>query len=534
MAGCGSSGGGGSGSLAQTVGDGDSGNVQTSASAMEVGDVLYAGISNGSGSISFSSVSASAAFELLLQSQATDSTSRTVSLANLSSAGKMLGLPDPLENPDLSHSLQTEFEANLREEERALLNAPWNGGVSKSFSASKSVGGGGGVEAALSLNDTDTFRVLTSLTDVTQYTSVTATVKCVNDTVAIYIDDEITETNPSDLTQGDIDSLCTIYKTALETEVDIFGGISDINGDGVAVALITPAVNRLGASGGGIITGFFYAGDLFDRSDSIPASNEREIVYLVSPDANGVYGSKISRSFAMSNFLPAVFPHEMQHLISYYQHTIVRVGASEESWLNEALSHFIEDLVGYGRENYSRYDLFLASPQSYGVVTSGSPSLAQRGAGYLFLRYLYEQSGNSSAFLSALVKTNKTGAANIVNAYPASSGDFDEMGEFLKNWAAALAYTDRGLTSGTRFKYKARTFNSTTGNYHGVCMICLANDGRSTVLDGPSYSTYNGAANYSITGTATRFLRVPAPSPSSISISSNSAASPAAILIRTE
>lgn len=511
---------------------------------MSAGDVVFAGLTNGSGTISFSGAPSTATYELLVQSQATDDVSRTMTLGSLNAAGKSLGLPDPMVDPVWSsqpQSVQTQFEAVLRDEERFLLNAPWtepaNGSAnesdSKSLSIGKSVGGEvPGPSATVSVNDTDTFRVLSSLTDVTQYSAVTATVKCVNDTVAIYVDDEITSTNPADLPQADIDSLCAIYKTSLTTESGIFGGYPDINSDGVAVALITPVVNRLSGSGGGVVTGFFYAGDLFVRSGSIPASNHREIVYLVSPDSAGTYGTKITNAFAMSNFLPPVFPHEMQHLISYYQHTIVRAGSAEDNWLNEAISHFTEDLVGYGRENYSRYDLFLASPQSNAVVTSGSPSLAQRGAGYLFLRYLYEQSGKSNTFLGNLVKTTNTGVNNIVASY-AGSGDFDEMGEFLKNWAVALAYTDRGLTSGTRFKYNARTFDNDTGNYQGACMICTPSDGRSTILDGPTYSTYSGAANYGVVGTGTRFLRISSP-PSSISFSSSSGASPAAAVLRTQ
>lgn len=539
LAECGSGGGGGGSSTsaaAQTTGSGTGGSTAGSVGAMSVGDVVFSEVSSGSGSISFSGASSGSTYELLVQSQATDNTSRTVTLGSLNAAGKSLGLPDPMVDPVWSsqpHSVQTQFEGVLRDEERFLLNAPWSGSSSKSVSAGKSSGDGvPAPSATVSVNDTDTFRVLSSLSDVTQYSTVNATVKCVNDTVAIYIDDEITSTNPSDLSQADIDNLCAIYKTALTTEVSIFGSYPDLNSDGVAVGLITPVVNRLSGSGGGVVTGFFYAGDLFARSGSIPASNYREIVYLVSPDSAGVYGTKISNAFAMSNFLPPVFPHEMQHLINYYQHTIVRAGSAEDNWLNEAISHFTEDLVGYGRENYSRYDLFLDSPQSNAVVTSGSPSLAQRGAGYLFLRYLYEQSGLSSTFLGNLVKTTNTGVNNIVAAY-AGSGDFDEMAEFLKNWAVALGYTDRSLTSSTRFKYNARTFNNSTGNYQGVCLICTPSDGRSTILSGPTYSTYSGAANYGVVGTGTRFLRISSP-PSSISLSSSSSASPAAAVLRTQ
>lgn len=506
---------------------------------MAAGDVMYVGFSGISASVSFSG--ASGTYQLLLQSQATDAASKSVTASD-TNVSKSIGLGDPLVDDVMkseSESVQNQLEAILRNEERFLLNVPWNGSVSQpvstngTVSAGKSVGGGSGVSPSLSVNDSDTFRVLKSLSDVTQYRTVTATVKCVNDTVAIYVDDEISSTNPSDLSQANINTLCSEFKDSLATTSSVFGSYPDINNDGVAVALITPAVNRLGASSGGIVTGFFYSGDLFARSSSIPASNYREIVYLVSPDSGGVYGTKITNAFAMSNFLPAVFPHEMQHLINYYQHTIVLSGDAEEDWLNEALSHFTEDLVGYGRENYSRYDLFLDSPQSYAVVTSASPSLAQRGGGYLFLRYLYEQSGSSSTFLKNLVQTTNTGINNLVAAYPSKPSDFDSFGEFLRRWAVALAYTNAGLTTNSKLTYNARTYNNSTGNWQGVCMICSAEDGRSTVLSGPSFGTYSAGTSYTIKASATRFLNLSS-TPSSLSLTGASGSSPAAIILKTK
>ncbi|MDO8527478.1 MAG: hypothetical protein Q7T03_07320 [Deltaproteobacteria bacterium] len=538
--GCGSGSSGGGTAAAQSVTTGSGGTTSSAPASMSVGDISIPDFSGSSATISFSGVPSGSTYELLIQSQATDTSSRTYVLGDLNLVEKSLGVSNALSDEVLSDgsaTVQAKLDGLMRNEENLLADFAVEGAaksVSKSagVSVSKASGDPPPPSVALSVNDTDTFRVLSSLSDVTQYTEVTATVKCVNDTVAIYVDAEIDSTNPADFTQANANTLCASFKTSLTTVTGVFGGFADINSDGVAVALITPAVNRLGASNGGIVTGFYYAGDSFTRSSSIPASNYREIVYLVSPDSAGVYGSKISNSFAMSNFLPAVFPHEMQHLISYYQHVTARGGAAEEYWLNESISHFVEDLVGYGRENYSRYDLFLASPQSYSLVSTASTGLAQRGAGYLFIRYLYEQSGNSATFLNNLVNTTRVGTANVVAAYPSPPSDFNEFGEFLKRWSVALAYTNRSLTSSAKFQYNARTINSSTNNYEGVCMICTASDGRGTILSGPSFGTYS-ASNYSLRGTATRFLRLSS-SPSSVTITPASGSSPAAVILRTQ
>lgn len=517
------SGGGGGGS-----GGGGGGSVASSPAGMSVGDAVF-----GSGSVSFGGASGS--YELLVQSQATSGSTNTITVTSVGGAGKSFALTELEEEPEseLSEDLSTShtlLENTLRGEEDFLINAPWNEEISQT--TPEAAGQDSETSAALTVGSQETFRVLNSLTDVTQYVEVTAQVMCVNGEVAVYVDTEVLNNNPGDLPQSDIDTLCDIYRRDLPAERDFFGGYPDINGDGVVTALITSQINKLGGSGGGIITGFFYSGDLFARSSSIPSSNQREIVYLVAPDSAGLYGPRVSRGFAMSNFLPAVFFHEVQHLISYYQHTIVRTGSSEASWLNEAMSHLAEDLVGYGRENYSRYRLYLASPQSYALVSSGGPNLAQRGAGYLFLRYLYEQSGKSAVFLRNLIQTSATNVSNIEQAFPSAPSDFDEMEEFLRNWVVALGYTNRSLTSGTRFQYQPRTTNATTGNYEGVCMICNAGDGRGTTLTGPAYGTFSDSTIYSVRGTGTRFLRV-SPVPSSISISGSSGAVPQAIILRT-
>ena len=496
---------------------------------MGTGDVVYADLSGGSGKVSFPS---SGTFEVLLQSQATGSSTNTFTLTSISASGKSLGLgnvesdltldPPPLSSQDL-------LDSTLRDQESAAANETWGQGMSKSLSSVKSVSKGvdPGVSPAVSVGDTANLYVLDSLTDTSKCVTITATVKYVSSEVAIYIDNEILSGNPADLPQSDIDSLGAVYTSQLPDERSWFGTYSDIDKNGVAIALISSQVNKLGSSGGGIVTGFFNSDDL---SGSGSCSNSKEIVYLVSPDSGGLYGTKISNSFYMSNFAPAVFPHEMQHLINHYQGVILKGRSAETGCLNEGLSHLAEDLVGYGRENYSRYNLFLTSPQSYSACSS--TSLAGRGAIYLFLRYLYERSGSSKTFLKSMVQSTTTGYDNIVAAYPDKSSDFDSMGEFLRQWAVALGYSDR-ITTGTKFKYNARVKNSTTGNWEGACMTCKSEDGRGTTLTGPSYGTYSAGTSYRVKDGATRFLKING-NPSSLDFSGTAAAKGHTIILRTQ
>jgi hypothetical protein len=221
------------------------------------------------------------------------------------------------------------------------------------------------------------------------------------------------------------------------------------------------------------------------------------------PDPSGTWGTSVSKSFAISNLLPAVFPHELQHAISYNEHVFVSGGQAEENWLNEGISHFMEDYYGYGVENPSRYAMFLSSPSTYGVVTSGSPNLMERGAAYLFLRYLYEQADDGEAFLKNLYSSKK-GVENLEDAFDGPA-DMDDFSEFMARWTVALAMTDRGVSSDPRYVYRTRTIDQNTGNFVGACIECEANDNRGTELDGVNMNSYFGYHSAKIDASAMTF-----------------------------
>jgi len=356
---------------------------------------------------------------------------------------------------------------------------------------------------AVAVGESETFRVLSSLTSTTSYVEVEGQARCVGDNVVFYVDVDVPEASLSD---ADIEELCGDFDVMAGEEQDLLGDPSDVDGDGKVHVLMTKQINQLGALGGGIITGYFYAGDLYAQSSSNPVSNEREVIYTMVPDPDGTWGSTISHSFAMSNLLPAVMPHELQHAISYNQHVFVNGGSTEENWLNEGMSHFIEDYLGVGNENPSRYAMFLASPSTYGVVTQGSPNLLERGASYLFLRYLYEQASDGEQFLQSLVQTSKRGVTNLEAAF--NGEDMSSFSEMMARWTIALAMTDRGISQDARYVYRSRVANSLTGNWHGVCLECDADDNRGTELDGVNLNTYFGYHTASIDASAMKFYEM--------------------------
>ncbi|MEZ4457292.1 MAG: hypothetical protein R2882_12215 [Gemmatimonadales bacterium] len=53
----------------------------------------------------------------------------------------------------------------------------------------------------------------------------------------------------------------------------------------------------------------------------------------------------MSRSTALNNIKPTLI-HELQHMISWNRRVTLGGGTSEETWLNEAMSHYAEELGG--------------------------------------------------------------------------------------------------------------------------------------------------------------------------------------------
>ncbi|HEY9190403.1 MAG TPA: hypothetical protein VIM88_06010 [Sulfurovum sp.] len=96
---------------------------------------------------------------------------------------------------------------------------------------------------------------------------------------------------------------------------------------------------------GGVI-GFFWAKDNFIASstDGTTGSNERVMFYIDSVMfANG------ETTWSIDDYWPkevvSTLAHEFQHMIHFYQKTILRINENTETWLNEMLSESTEDLV---------------------------------------------------------------------------------------------------------------------------------------------------------------------------------------------
>ena len=393
------------------------------------------------------------------------------SLPSLSALNAVLeGNEEADPEPSQFHQVLREFEGGLSESDDYRP-------VRRSSLAALTKG--------LEVGDLETFKVLSTMTSLTRYETVEAELRVATPNIDFFVETDSAE----HISDADLESLADSFEgIILPRDRSLFGDESDINGDGRITVLMSCITNRM-ATSGGIVTGFFFPGDLYADSSSNPASNEREIFYTLVPDPEGRCGVPISAEFATQNILPGVLAHEFQHMISFNNHVLLGKGATEEPWLNEAMSHLAEDLCGFGQENPSRVKLFLDQPSATSLIPSTSPRLAERGASYLFLRYLYEQHPEGERFVTELSAGSQRGIQNVLSAFGSNDASLDEFPEMIGRWAITLALSNTGIVSDPAYNYRPRGIDPETGNSTGICLRCDTADGRGTVLNGPAIST---------------------------------------------
>ena len=270
----------------------------------------------------------------------------------------------------------------LRAEERALSAIPVELRSTRPFRK----------QATPAMGSTRTF-TFAELGNVASDRMITATLVALNDDALAYVD-----TTPSDsadvVTTADIQAILDRFSSSSLSLVNTtFGGPSDIDGDGKLLFLFTPVVDEVGGFGG-----FFRSASLFETS--------------VGGDGNIADMMYLSPSQGIDSY-NALLAHEYQHLVNYNQHVLINGGDGEESWLNEALSHFTEDLVGGHVDggNPGRIEKFLSTPEAFRLNGDAFANSGIRGGAYLSLQTMIDLYGGSIP--SSLVSSANIGIENI-------------------------------------------------------------------------------------------------------------------------
>ena len=353
-----------------------------------------------------------------------------------------------------------DFRGRLRATERELMRR----GLARATPE-----GGVSLFAEPQLGDERRFWVLNteptgSVLDLTSddFTRVTAVLKFKGPHTLLYVD---RQAPANGLTDSDLELLGQVYDRRLyDADVDFFGAPTDLDGNGRVIVLLSPVVNGLTPRNArGVVVGFFFALDLFSRNASgcqnpdtgfspCQFSNEGELFYGMVPDPNGTF-SDARTVQRVKELMPGVMVHETQHMISF-RYKAFETGASELEtlWLSEGLAHMAEELGGdevdaagqteiandLYRSNFDRAAFFLQRPDTASLtVVSGPGNLPERGASWLFLRWLGDQYGDF--LFRDLTQTALNGVDNV----EAQTGE--PFFRLFADWAVMLWTEDQAI-----------------------------------------------------------------------------------------
>lgn len=254
-----------------------------------------------------------------------------------------------------------------------------------------------------------TFKTCRTVT-CSQFDDVPARARYVGNKAAIYMEIDVpTADTLLEVDYQDLGRTFDLYHYPINAAA--FGAESDLDGNERVVILLTKSVNNLTPDcTNGRVLGYFYGADLTNG----PNSNQGEIFYTLVPSPATATCSAMSRTSAVRIIKPTLI-HELQHMINWNQRVIRRGLGSEETWLNEALSHFAEELggrlipdeecPGYSscRSQYvsgniiNSYD-YMVDPESHFLIypISSNGTLEERGASWLFLRWVVDHFASDS------------------------------------------------------------------------------------------------------------------------------------------
>ena len=345
-------------------------------------------------------------------------------------------------SPGLESDVGVLWDARLRqlEEERTVERSGLPGEDKSRLAAV--------LQPVPQVNDVRDFQVFRAPGD---FATVTATARYVGERAALFVD---SEAPAGGYTQLDLktfsDQIDDVIWPVVTAE---FGVPSDLDGNDRIVILFTPQVNALTPRGAtGFVGGFFFGLDLLLGEEG---SNGGEVFYALAPDPNGVFSDPRPKS-SLTEITPAVLAHEFQHMVNFNQRVLERgAPANEAVWLSEGLAQFAEELVARAYEDAqddvnvelfragvrTRARRYLTEPDNVSlIIASGRGSLAERGAGYLYVAYLTDRFGGD--LVGRLVRTTRTGVENV----EAETGV--NWADGLSDWWGAIVLDGPGPESG--------------------------------------------------------------------------------------
>lgn len=175
---------------------------------------------------------------------------------------------------------------------------------------------------------------------------------------------------------------------------------------------------------GGSVIGYYSSADEYSRLAN-EFSNEKEMFYINLAWLNG------TDNFA---FYETVLAHELQHMIHWRQ------DRSEETWLNEGLSTYAQEVAGYPADMlYANRFVLQPDTQLNGWNEVSVGNTEHYGAAYLFIAYFAQRFGPE--LTRAVVAEPANGIAGI-DAALAAAGRPERFADVFADWVVANYVAD--------------------------------------------------------------------------------------------
>ncbi|MEM6733923.1 MAG: hypothetical protein AAF658_20340, partial [Myxococcota bacterium] len=232
-------------------------------------------------------------------------------------------------------------------------------------------------------------------------------------------------------------------------------GALDRDGSGALNVFFSESLPSLFSIDG--LAGLFDVGDFLPAGDPAANGNEMDLLVAVPPttgvdlascQTNGCTAGEIPFEFAL-----ATLSHEYQHLVSFARRAAERdtlaLSSQETLWLDEGLSHTIEDLVGYGNSTQEVVAQLFSEFDTENRWAVTEDSIALRGMAYTLIRHIIDQRARSAGATDAASPETRTAARSVYSELLSSPQDgylhplFQNLGAAgISDWLVALYATD--------------------------------------------------------------------------------------------
>ena len=270
---------------------------------------------------------------------------------------------------------------------------------------------------------------------------ITATLAKASGNTVVYLDDAITDSNRDEVAAN---VLSKFDNQVIQRVRNAFGDEPPLGLDGesrIAIVLFK-------LPSGNTTAGYFSSADLYPAQGSgdYRISNQCKVIYIK-------YGMADVTTFA-------TLAHEFQHMVNYYQkNKTLQYSAEkvfEETWLNEAMSKYSEEVCGFGlfdgdANTPALINLSTANNDTLALTAWNNPTINNYGQVFLFGHFLAQPgryNSDSSVITKAIVNGNNGKSLGEANVENVTGEPFKET---MAKWALSCFLNNHSSTSPTAY-----------------------------------------------------------------------------------